>query len=987
MVSLFCNSTAFFRLGDPPLLPLRRHGPPSTAKLFTSRRLHAPSVAASSMDFFTNSQQQQQQQLRTLFPGGFKRPEIKVPTVVLQLDCDEVLGRDDVLEIVDAAIPRRAGIVVLGCREGSGGGPLYEAACVLKSVIRDRAYLLIAERVDIAAAVGANGVVLSDKGMHKKYECLILMDKGSALKHTSLPAIVARNMMMESKADSIILPLVGRIVETPNSALDASSSEGADFLILKVDIEKHAEALVKSVCQQVKVPVVTMFAMLEEGMSSVPAVKAVQSGATGIVVCLKDIKLLTDDILMKMFSSVYEMNTREQDQFQAFKKSNVMHVGRDFNGKNMVAGFIKIEDREKQLVEAERLILLEVIDLIRKAAPHMEELSLLVDAVSRLDDPLLLVIVGEFNSGKSTVINALFGKRYLKEGVIPTTNEITLFCYSNVDSGEQQRCERHPDGQFICYLPAPILKEQMNIVDTPGTNVILQRQQRLTEEFVPRADLLLFVISADRPLTESEVAFLRYVQQWKKKVVFVLNKCDLYQNPSELEEATAFVKENAQKLLNMEQVMLYPVSARSALEAKLSASSDVGKGSTEVLMNNPHWKSSNFHDLEDFLFSFLDGSTDTGIERMKLKLETPIVIADRLLNASDSFVRQECEFANKDLTSVREIVGSVKDCALKMETGSLSWRKSILSLIETAKERAVKLTESTLQLSNLDLVASYLIKGGETSSMPATSSVQNGIIGPALLDVQRLLGEYSIWLQSSNLHEKRHYKESFERQWPAFKIPQEPIPSETSELMRRTEDHSLQVIADFSPTAAAKLLDQEIREMTMIKITTYGYCHVTKVTSTFYFREVMVFGNAVRSSVLFMFTLVFGAFGGLGAAGLSASLLTSVLPTTLEDLLALGFCSAGGFLAISSFPSRRKEVIDKVKRAADTLSHKLEEAMLKDLSKSLEDLEQWVETLSKPHEDAAKHRLERMLGIQEELSTIGKKLQTIKLEIQNLHVP
>lgn len=49
-----------------------------------------------------------------------------------------------------------------------------------------------------------------------------------------------------------------------------------------------------------------------------------------------------------------------------------------------------------------------------------------------------------------------------------------------------------------------ILK-QMIIVDTPGTNVILQRQQRLTEEFVPRADLVLFVISADRPLTQSEV--------------------------------------------------------------------------------------------------------------------------------------------------------------------------------------------------------------------------------------------------------------------------------------------------------------------------------------------------------------------------------------------------------------------------------------------------------------------------------------------------
>jgi len=47
----------------------------------------------------------------------------------------------------------------------------------------------------------------------------------------------------------------------------------------------------------------------------------------------------------------------------------------------------------------------------------------------------------------------------------------------------------------------------MNLVDTPGTNVILQRQQRLTEEYVPRADLILFVLSSDRPLTESEVYF------------------------------------------------------------------------------------------------------------------------------------------------------------------------------------------------------------------------------------------------------------------------------------------------------------------------------------------------------------------------------------------------------------------------------------------------------------------------------------------------
>lgn len=60
-------------------------------------------------------------------------------------------------------------------------------------------------------------------------------------------------------------------------------------------------------------------------------------------------------------------------------------------------------------------------------------------------------------------------------------------------------------------LGAALLRD-VNVVDTPGTNVILERQQRLTEEYVPRADLVLFVMSADRPFTESEVDFLKYIR-------------------------------------------------------------------------------------------------------------------------------------------------------------------------------------------------------------------------------------------------------------------------------------------------------------------------------------------------------------------------------------------------------------------------------------------------------------------------------------------
>lgn len=102
------------------------------------------------------------------------------------------------------------------------------------------------------------------------------------------------------------------------------------------------------------------------------------------------------------------------------------------------------------------------------------------------------------------------------------TSHVSLLPHTSphrYDDSESQegRLEQRTDGMYVRYLPAPLLRE-VNIVDTPGTNVILDRQQRLTEEYVPRADLVLFVMSADRPFSESEVKFLEYIRQWKKKV-------------------------------------------------------------------------------------------------------------------------------------------------------------------------------------------------------------------------------------------------------------------------------------------------------------------------------------------------------------------------------------------------------------------------------------------------------------------------------------
>jgi hypothetical protein len=66
--------------------------------------------------------------------------------------------------LIDKAVSKSVGIVILTSNNEQSGGKLYEAACLLKSLIRDRAYLLVAERVDIAAAALTSGVLLSDQG-------------------------------------------------------------------------------------------------------------------------------------------------------------------------------------------------------------------------------------------------------------------------------------------------------------------------------------------------------------------------------------------------------------------------------------------------------------------------------------------------------------------------------------------------------------------------------------------------------------------------------------------------------------------------------------------------------------------------------------------------------------------------------------------------------------------------------------------------------
>src|SRR5512147_325323 len=202
-----------------------------------------------------------------------------------------------------------------------------------------------------------------------------------------------------------------------------------------------------------------------------------------------------------------------------------------------------LSESQAQFLRDEKETLAGVQLALAKLDLPREALDSLQKAILQLDELFLLVIAGEFNAGKSALINALLGEKVLAEGATPTTSHVTLIKW-----GEQPAKQVVDEGFAVFTHPLALLKE-LNIVDTPGTNAIIRRHERLTDEFVPRSDLVLFVTSADRPMTESERQFLERIRAWGKKVVMVLNKVDIFDSVAALDEVRRFVLRHAEDVL------------------------------------------------------------------------------------------------------------------------------------------------------------------------------------------------------------------------------------------------------------------------------------------------------------------------------------------------------------------------------------------------------------------------------------------------------
>jgi GTPase SAR1 family protein len=215
------------------------------------------------------------------------------------------------------------------------------------------------------------------------------------------------------------------------------------------------------------------------------------------------------------------------------------------------------------------------------------------DLVEKLHrDRFHLVVVGEFNHGKTTFVNALLGESVLPVGVTPTTAVIHHIVYGEqpsakvvLASGAEEslpfeevrsfatggRRAADPVSFVEVAYPAEILKERIVLVDTPGVNDLSLTRAEITYGYIPRADAVLFVLDAGQPVKESERLFLenQLIGKSRDKIVFVVAKSDIWSEP-ERQEAIGYVKNRLGSIVAEPPV--FAVSAQAALGGRPSES-------------------------------------------------------------------------------------------------------------------------------------------------------------------------------------------------------------------------------------------------------------------------------------------------------------------------------------------------------------------------------------------------------------------------------
>ncbi len=518
-----------------------------------------------------------------------------------------------------------------------------------------------------------------------------------------------------------------------------------------------------------------------------------------------------------------------------------------------------LSDREQDLRAREQELLGRLARALEAFGPDVEptDLQRFREATDQLAGLFLLVIAGEFNSGKSSFINALLGERVLPEGVTPTTDRINLLHHG-------PEVTEHAVEAFLLERthPAELLRE-LSVVDTPGTNAVIRRHEELTRDFVPRADLVLFVTSADRPFSESEREFLERIREWGKKIVFIVNKIDILAGDAERAEVLAYVRDNATSLLG-ETPQVFPVSARRAVQARAS-------GDTAL------WEQSGFDAVEEYLLKTLDQE-----ERIRLKLLNPLNVGLRLAARYKEAAFERLKLLSQDIEALQSIDAQLalfhKDMLRDFEP-----RLARLDLLLNEMEgRGQRFFEETIRISR---IRSLL------DSESVRRAFEREVVGDTPQQLEAEVGRLIDWIVERNLKVWQDVNQFVDRR--RISLHQEGMLGEVP----TTFSYNRQALLDSVGRVSREVIGGYDRE-----------------------REAMAIANEVQGTFA---TTALAEAGAIGLGTLVATVLTGAAADLTGILLAAAL-AVGGFYVI---PRKRRQAQQDFRRRVQEIRTRLKEGL------------------------------------------------------------
>jgi small GTP-binding protein len=534
-----------------------------------------------------------------------------------------------------------------------------------------------------------------------------------------------------------------------------------------------------------------------------------------------------------------------------------------------------LNPQQEEFLRNERRLMNDLqLTMVRLGVEQADQ-EALRESIQQLDEFFLIVVVGEFNSGKSSVINALLGQRLLEEGVTPTTTQIYILRH-----GEKQQRTVVSERQVLLTFPVEFLSE-LSIVDTPGTNAVIREHENITSQFVPRADLVLFITSADRPFTESERAFLERIREWGKKVVFVVNKIDILQSEEERNQIENFVLKNARLLLGDAPVS-YSVSAREALRAK--------QGEPDL------WEKSRFGTLEQYIHDTLDGGY-----RFRLKCLNPLGVGTHLAEEYLEMISSRLQSLKIDFDLLDDVEAQLNLYREDMQTHFISRLAGIENLLYEVEQRGQAFFDETFRLGRVfDLLVKARVQ----------REFERLVVADTPQRVESKVGEIMHWLLDSDL-----------RQWQAV----------TKHLAERNRERKGSVLGDIGMGSFYRdrqsLIDTIIRETRRV-VETYDKA-----------REAKAIAESAQTAVATSAALGAGAVG-LGA--LVTTLATTAAADVTGVLMASFMAALGLFIIPAKRRQGRTKLLKKIATVRKELTDSLRTQFEKEINRSLQHMHEAI---------------------------------------------